>query len=62
MTQLICKNCNAPINLTDDEARTMAGKIIGRFGGTSTSKIKQKAARANGKLGGRPRKSDDHIK
>ena len=36
--------------------RSWMAKVMGKAGGRSTSSAKQAAARANGKLGGRPRK------
>jgi hypothetical protein len=36
--------------------RRWMAQLMGKAGGRSTSTAKQKAARANGKLGGRPRK------
>ena len=36
---------------------TEAAAVLGRIGGKSTSSAKQAASRANGRLGGRPRKN-----
>ncbi|MGH8137363.1 MAG: DUF2442 domain-containing protein [Steroidobacteraceae bacterium] len=38
--------------------RRWMARMMGKAGGRSTSSAKQAAARANGKLGGRPRKSE----
>lgn len=43
---IFCPHCGQPI----------AGEIFAREVGRQTSKAKARAARANGKLGGRPRK------
>lgn len=40
----------------DVSKRKAAASALGSIGGKSTSAAKQRAARANGKLGGRPRK------
>ena len=37
--------------------RRWMAKMLGKAGGRSTSSVKQAAARANGRLGGRPRKA-----
>lgn len=37
-------------------SRRWMARVLGKAGGRSTSSVKQAAARANGKLGGRPRK------
>ena len=37
-------------------SRRWMARVLGKVGGRSTSSVKQAAARANGKLGGRPRK------
>jgi hypothetical protein len=37
-------------------SRRWMAQVMGKAGGRSTSSVKQAAARANGKLGGRPRK------
>jgi len=42
--------------LSEDEVLRLAASAMGRKGGRSTSRAKQKAVRENGKLGGRPRK------
>ena len=39
-------------------SRRWMAKMLGKAGGRSTSSAKQTAARANGKLGGRPRKAE----
>lgn len=41
---------------TDNADRTAAAIALGSLGGKSTSDAKKKAARENGKKGGRPRK------
>jgi hypothetical protein len=43
---------------THSEQQSITNSINGRSGGLAVSKRKRKAARANGKLGGRPRKTD----
>ena len=48
-----CPHCNT--ELTPEEV----AKMLGKLGGRSTSEAKQKAARENGKKGGRPKKQQD---
>jgi hypothetical protein len=39
-----------------------AAALLGRLGGKSTSEAKRRAARMNGKKGGRPKKTKDEDK
>lgn len=48
--------------MTDPNQVTAYLAAIGRLGGQTKSAAKAKAARANGKKGGRPRKGAKHAK
>jgi hypothetical protein len=54
------------MNVPIDSALISAASALGRRGGQSKSEAKIKAARENGKKGGRPkikeRKNDEHIR
>ena len=55
---MICPHCNKTINESDlnKHFASKGGKVGGKIGGKSKSEKKKNASRANGKLGGRPKK------
>ena len=54
-----CPHCEKEINESDivNYFASKGGKVGGKIGGKSKSDKKKNASRANGKLGGRPRKT-----
>ena len=56
-----CPHCKKEIKESDivNYFASKGGKVGGKIGGKSKSEKKKNASRANGKLGGRPKKKTD---